>query len=47
MAGKLLLVLASTVILASEFGGTHDQALLSQDSLSRGQCCRTFLHENI
>jgi hypothetical protein len=33
--GKLLLVLASTVILGSQSGGTHDHILLSHDSGSR------------
>jgi hypothetical protein len=31
-SGKLLLTLASTVILASESRGTHDSVLMSHDS---------------
>jgi hypothetical protein len=47
--GKLLLGLASTVILGSEFGGTHDHILLCCDSGSRAALslcifsCSTFV----
>jgi hypothetical protein len=42
-SGKLMLVLASTVIIGSEPRGTHDHILLSHDS---GCCARANVYRN-